>query len=41
MLEHGYYVKMEDVGAFQGVWDYEGVLFSLNGTEMTFPDVLV
>lgn len=27
--------------AFQGVWDYEGVLLSLNGSEMTFADVLV
>lgn len=41
MLEHRYYVKMEDVGAFQGAWDYEGILFFLKGSEITFANVLV
>ena len=41
MLEYRYFVEMKGVGAFQNVWDYEGVVFSLNELEITFVVVLV
>jgi exonuclease III len=40
-FEYNYYAKMEDVDTFKGVWDSEGILFSIKDPDITFTDLLL
>ena len=41
LFEFKYYEKMKEKDVFIDIWDYEGVLFSVDEMGITFADVLL